>query len=65
MFVVVGRCAKELATIRQQYDSEPVQFTDEPCILHWPEAMAMLREAGVEVEEFDDLNGAQVSQWGL
>lgn len=35
-------------------------FTDEPCILHWPEAMSMLRESGMEVNDFDDLNGAQV-----
>ena len=49
--------------IRQQYASEPVAFTDEACILHWPEAMQMLREAGMEADEFDDLNGAQVRTW--
>merc|ERR1719162_471402 len=29
----------ELEAIRQQYFSEPVEFTDEPCLLHWDEAM--------------------------
>lgn len=57
----LDRYAKELSIIRQQYASEPVAFTDEPCILHWPEAIAMLRESGMEAEDFDDLNGAQVS----
>lgn len=41
--------AKELAVIREQYPSQPVQFTASPLILHWNEAIAMLREAGHEV----------------
>jgi aspartyl-tRNA synthetase len=53
------RWAKELAVIREQYESEPVAFTDEPCVLHWPEAMDMLREEGFDVGEgMDDLTGA-------
>ena len=57
---MTNRYAKELSIIRQQYASEPVAFTDEPCVLRWPEAIAMLREAGMEAGDFDDLNGAQV-----
>ncbi|KAG5178813.1 aspartyl-tRNA synthetase [Tribonema minus] len=53
------RFATELAAIRTQYYSEPVTFTEEPCIVHWEDAIAMLREAGHEAEDFDDLNGAQ------
>jgi hypothetical protein len=35
--------AKELAVIREQYPSERVQFTDSPLIIHWPDAMQMLK----------------------
>jgi aspartyl/asparaginyl-tRNA synthetase len=48
--------------VRAQYFSEPVVFTDEPCIVHWPDGIAMLREAGVtelELGDFDDLSTAQ------
>jgi hypothetical protein len=34
---------------RAQYPSEPVQFTDNPLILHWGEGMQMLLDAGHEV----------------
>ena len=37
---------------------EPVQFTDEPLILHWGEGMAMLKEAGHQVDELADLSSA-------
>jgi len=43
------RYKDELAVIRQQYPSEPVQFTKDPLIVHWDEAMDMLRQAGHEV----------------
>ena len=54
------RHAKELAVIREQYDSSPVAFTDDPCVLHWPEAMDLLRKEGFEIEGegLDDLSGA-------
>jgi nondiscriminating aspartyl-tRNA synthetase len=55
--------ARELAVIREQYESEPVMFTDEPCVLHWPEAMELLKtEGGMGEEEMgdemNDLTGA-------
>jgi aspartyl-tRNA synthetase len=37
------RYKKELEIIREQYTSEPVTFTDEPCIIHWDEAMDILQ----------------------
>lgn len=37
------RFAKELTAVRSQYPSEPPRLSDEPCIVHWEEAMAMLR----------------------
>ena len=44
-----SRFAEELAVIRTQYPSEPVQFTDKPLIIHWAEGMQMLRDAGFQV----------------
>jgi aspartyl-tRNA synthetase len=37
------RFQKELAVVRAQYNSEPVMFTEEPFVLHFPEAIAILR----------------------
>jgi aspartyl/asparaginyl-tRNA synthetase len=56
------RLAKELAVIRQQYPSEPVTFTDEPCVLHWPEAMEIIVNEGFDIGDgLQDLSGAMVS----
>ena len=56
------RWAKELAVIREQYASEPVTLTYEPCVVHWPEGMEMLKEAGFDVGDgMSDLTGAMVS----
>lgn len=55
------RWARELQVIRTQYTSEPVTFTDEPCVLHWPEAMEILRGEGFDMGDgLGDLTGAQV-----
>merc|ERR1719253_1685427 len=52
--------ARELAVVRTQYASEPVVFTDEPCVLHWPEAMDILRGEGFDMGDgLGDLTGAQ------
>lgn len=57
------RWAKELDVIREQYASEPVAFTDDPCVLHWQEAMDILKEKGFDVGDgMNDLTGAQVSR---
>jgi hypothetical protein len=40
------RYALELAVVRAQYPSEPVQFTEKPLVIHWAEGMQMLRDAG-------------------
>ncbi len=53
------RFAKELAVVREQYPSDPVRFTAEPLIIHWWDAIAMLREAGHKVDDFEDLSTAQ------
>jgi aspartyl-tRNA synthetase len=57
-----ARWPKELKAVREQYSSEPVKFTDAPCVVHWPEGIAMLRGAGVgpdQLGDFDDLSTAQ------
>ena len=43
------RYAKELQVVRHQFPSEPVQFTKDPLIIHWEDAMTMLRDAGIVV----------------
>lgn len=53
-----SRYSKELQVIREQYPSDPVKFTDKPLILHWHEAMAMLKESGQEVDELADLSSS-------
>jgi len=54
------RHARELDIIREQYDSEPLLFTEEPCVLHWPEAQEILKEKGFDMGDgMGDLSGAQ------
>jgi len=58
------RFAKELSVVRQQYPSDPVQFTEQPLVLHWPEAMALLKNAGIQVDDMADLSSAVELQLG-
>lgn len=58
------RFTKELAIVRKQYDSAPVRFTDEPCIVHWDEGMKLLQEAGEEPDVLGDLSGAHELKLG-
>jgi aspartyl-tRNA synthetase len=56
------RMEKQLAVIRTQYASEPCTFTEEPCVLHWPEAMDILKDEGFDIGDgMQDLSGAMVS----
>jgi aspartyl/asparaginyl-tRNA synthetase len=56
------RLEKQLAIIREQYPSEPLTFTEKPCVLHWPEAMEILKDEGFDIGDgMQDLNGAMVS----
>lgn len=58
------RWANELAVVRQQYASEPVAFTDEPCVLHWPEAMELLKDKFDLGDGMGDLTGAMELELG-
>lgn len=56
-----SRWAKQLSVIREQYPSEPVAFTEEMCLLHWPEAIEIWKEAGFDVGDgMLDPNGEMV-----
>eukprot|EP00904_Undaria_pinnatifida_P002120 jgi/Undpi1/11909/HiC_scaffold_4.g01608.m1 len=54
-----SRYGSEINAVRSQYPSEPVRTTDEPLVVHWEDGIKMLRDAGHEMEDFDDLSGAQ------
>lgn len=59
------RFSKELAIIREQYASEPIAFTEDPCVLHWPEAMEILLDKGFDIGNgLGDLTGAMESALG-
>lgn len=51
------RYGAEIATVRGQYPSEEFLFPDqEPLILDYRQGVAMLREAGIPMEDFEDLS---------
>ncbi len=50
------RYSSEIAVICEQYPSEPFKFLDPPLILEYREGVAMLKEAGVEMDEEEDLS---------
>mmetsp|Transcript_38790 Transcript_38790/g.89751 ORF Transcript_38790/g.89751 Transcript_38790/m.89751 type:complete len:575 (-) Transcript_38790:166-1890(-) len=53
-----SRFPHELAAVRSQYPSSPARISERPTIVHWEEGMAMLKAAGVEVDETADLTTA-------
>jgi len=54
------RYGKEMDVIRAQYFSEPVEFTEDPCIVHWEDGIKMIEDAGFDVGDgMQDLSGAQ------
>lgn len=46
----------EIKTICEQYPVEPFRFLDPPLKLEFPTAVSMLREAGVEIGDEEDLS---------
>lgn len=50
------RYAEEIATVNRQYPSEPFKFLEPSLRLEYKEGVAMLREAGVEMAEDEDLS---------
>ncbi|KAJ7558977.1 hypothetical protein O6H91_04G063900 [Diphasiastrum complanatum] len=51
-----AKCKKELQAINQQYPFEPLQYLRKTLLLTFPEGVQMLKDAGVEVDPFGDLN---------
>ncbi|KAI9106181.1 hypothetical protein DFS34DRAFT_602501 [Phlyctochytrium arcticum] len=50
------RYAAEIEVIKRQYPFEDFEFLEKTLVLEYPQAIAMLREAGVEIGDFDDMN---------
>lgn len=50
------RYGREMELIRAQYPSTEFTFLAKPLVLNYREGVAMLREAGVEMEDFEDLS---------
>ncbi|XP_075165675.1 aspartyl-tRNA synthetase [Haematobia irritans] len=50
------RYSREIAAVGQQYKVEPFKFLEPPLILEFSEGVAMLREAGVETGDEEDLS---------
>ena len=48
--------AKEIAAVGQQYNVEPFKFLEPPLKLEFPDALKMLREAGIEMGDEEDLS---------
>uniref|UniRef100_A0A915NZS4 Aspartate--tRNA ligase, cytoplasmic n=1 Tax=Meloidogyne floridensis TaxID=298350 RepID=A0A915NZS4_9BILA len=46
----------EIEAVRKQYPSEPFIFTEKPLIIQYSQAVSMLREAGVEQGDEEDLS---------
>lgn len=54
---IESECADLLGTVREMYPStSPLIPQDGPCVLHWPEAMQILEEHGIERNPLDDLS---------
>ena len=48
--------ADEIMAVNKQFPAEPFRFLDPPLILEYKEGVAMLKEAGIEMEETEDLS---------
>ena len=55
-FTLTYRYVQEIATVNRQYPAEPFTFLDPPLRLEFPEAVQMLREAGEQIGDEDDLS---------
>lgn len=57
-------CGKELAAVAEQHGYEPLKYLRETLVLSFPQAVEMLREAGVEIGDYDDFSTAQEKRLG-
>eukprot|EP00917_Polyrhabdina_sp_WS-2016_P006572 GHVP01014663.1.p1 GENE.GHVP01014663.1~~GHVP01014663.1.p1 ORF type:complete len:459 (+),score=79.72 GHVP01014663.1:156-1379(+) len=49
-------CKEDLDKIREFYPSEKIIYTEKPVLLTFKEGVQLLRDAGHEMEDYDDLN---------
>lgn len=52
------RFANEIAAVHRQYPAEPFKYLNETLVLKFPDAVKMIREAGAEIGDEDDLTTA-------
>lgn len=52
----------EIQTVNKQFPSEPFKFLEPTLRLEYTEALAMLREAGVEMGDEDDLRSECITR---
>ena len=50
------RFGEEIAAVNAQFEREPFQWLEPSLRLDWQEGIAMLREAGVAIDDFEDLS---------
>uniref|UniRef100_A0A0K0EHP6 Aspartate--tRNA ligase, cytoplasmic n=1 Tax=Strongyloides stercoralis TaxID=6248 RepID=A0A0K0EHP6_STRER len=48
--------ASEIETVNKQYPSSPFKFSEKPLILEYSEGISMLRQAGIEIGDEEDLS---------
>jgi aspartyl-tRNA synthetase len=53
------RFGKEIAAVHKQFNREPFVWLEPSLRIEWPEGIAMLREAGVEIGDFEDISTPQ------
>ncbi|KAG8992715.1 aspartate--tRNA ligase dps1 [Tulasnella sp. JGI-2019a] len=56
--------AKEIEVIQKQFPADVFKFKEKTPRLGWKEGLALLKEAGVEIGEFDDLSTEQEKYLG-
>lgn len=54
--VIIVRYSKEIEAVGQQYNVEAFKFLDPPLRLEYTEGVKLLREAGVEMDDEEDLS---------
>ena len=54
--ITTSRYNNEISTVCEQFPAEPFKFLDPPLRLEFTEGIAMLREAGVDIGDEDDLS---------
>lgn len=61
---LASRFGDLLSAVNSQYPFEPLEYLRPSLVLNFPEGIAMLREDGVEIGDFDDFSTAQEIRLG-